>query len=288
VILYVKVSHKVIKSGANDIPCVWQLFLERGRQSLSCSNINVTYVTVVVWKEGYQAMWVPTSTPFPDLTLVMDKMASYKHEHNVFTCMEHKGCTEVTQTFILYLYQALMSDILTFLLTPWSRVLLEKLTGSQLVKKFLTFYGTWRFITAFINAHHLSLSSARLILSDILPKHMCQSLSIKMETNLVVSHLILSESCIILLSGSGNIKWEFVHGLYENAIYGGRVDNIYDMRVLTSYLREFFNTAVLVDGRKSLGPAINVPTVASYKVCWLWYETSIICLISWCTCMLKI
>jgi hypothetical protein len=52
--------------------------------------------------------------------------------------MEHKGCTEVTQTFI----QAFMSDILTFLLTSWSRVLLEKLTGSQLVKKFLTFYGT--------------------------------------------------------------------------------------------------------------------------------------------------
>ena len=30
----------------------------------------------------------------------------------------------------------------TYLLTPWSRVLLEKLTGSQLVKKFPAFYGT--------------------------------------------------------------------------------------------------------------------------------------------------
>jgi len=28
------------------------------------------------------------------------------------------------------------------LLTPWSGVLLEKLTGSQLVKRFLAFYGT--------------------------------------------------------------------------------------------------------------------------------------------------
>jgi hypothetical protein len=45
------------------------------------------------------------------------------------------------------------------------------------------------------------------------------------------------------------------------------VDNNYDIRVLTSYLREFFNAAVLVDGKKSLGPGINVPTVASYKVC---------------------
>lgn len=71
----------------------------------------------------------------------------------------------------------------------------------------------------------------------------------------------------MLLSGSGNIKWEFVHGLCENAIYGGRVDNAYDIRVLSSYLREFFSSAVLVDARKSLGPGINIPTTASYKVC---------------------
>jgi hypothetical protein len=43
-------------------------------------------------------------------------------------------------------------------LTPWSRGLLEKLTVSQLVKKFPAFYGTRRFITAFTRARHLSLS----------------------------------------------------------------------------------------------------------------------------------
>ena len=48
--------------------------------------------------------------------------------------------------------------VLTYLLTPWSRVLLEKLTGFQLVKKFLVFYGTRRFITAFTKVRHLSLS----------------------------------------------------------------------------------------------------------------------------------
>jgi hypothetical protein len=42
--------------------------------------------------------------------------------------------------------------------TPWSIVLLEKLTGFQLVKKFPTFYGTQRFIAAFTSACHLSLS----------------------------------------------------------------------------------------------------------------------------------
>ena len=46
----------------------------------------------------------------------------------------------------------------THLLTPWSRVLLEKLTGFQLVKKFPAFYGTRRFITAFTSASHLPYS----------------------------------------------------------------------------------------------------------------------------------
>jgi hypothetical protein len=51
----------------------------------------------------------------------------------------------------------------SYLLTPWNTVLLEKLTGSQLVKKFPPFYGTWRFITA--SALHLSLSWASSIQS---------------------------------------------------------------------------------------------------------------------------
>jgi len=42
--------------------------------------------------------------------------------------------------------------------TPWSKVLLEKLTGSQLVKKFPALCGTRRFITTFTSACHLSLS----------------------------------------------------------------------------------------------------------------------------------
>ena len=51
----------------------------------------------------------------------------------------------------------------TYLLTPWSRVLLEKLTGLQLLKKFPAFYGTRKFITAFTSTRHLSLSCASSI-----------------------------------------------------------------------------------------------------------------------------
>jgi hypothetical protein len=50
----------------------------------------------------------------------------------------------------------------------WSRVVLEKLIVTQLVNKFPTFYGTFRFIIMFTRAHHLSLSWARWVWS-VLP-----------------------------------------------------------------------------------------------------------------------
>ena len=52
-----------------------------------------------------------------------------------------------------------------YLLTPWCRVLLEQLTGLQLVKTFPEFHGTRRFITALTSVRHLSLSWASPILS---------------------------------------------------------------------------------------------------------------------------
>ena len=52
-----------------------------------------------------------------------------------------------------------------YLLTPWCRVLLEQLTGLQIVKKFPLFHGTRRFITALTSVRHLSLSWASSIQS---------------------------------------------------------------------------------------------------------------------------
>jgi len=51
---------------------------------------------------------------------------------------------------IPYLITYLFNYLLTHLLTPQNRVLLEKLTISQLVKKFPAFYGTRKFITEII------------------------------------------------------------------------------------------------------------------------------------------
>jgi len=67
------------------------------------------------------------------------------------------GNDEAKSRFLQFCEKRLISRYLrTYLLTY--RVLLEKLTGLQLVKKFLALYGTGRFITAFTSTRHLSLS----------------------------------------------------------------------------------------------------------------------------------
>ena len=53
--------------------------------------------------------------------------------------------------------------LLTYLLTPWSRVLLEKLTGSAASQEILRIFGTQMFITVLTSARHLSLSWANSI-----------------------------------------------------------------------------------------------------------------------------
>jgi hypothetical protein len=80
-------------------------------------------------------------------------------------------------------------------LTPWSRVLLEKLTVLQLVKKFPAFYGTRRFITAFASARHLSLSWASSIQS--IPPHHTSWIS----ALILPSHLRLGLASVLFPSG---------------------------------------------------------------------------------------
>jgi hypothetical protein len=65
--------------------------------------------------------------------------------------------TEDEDTAALYFPSAYMA--------PTNNIRLEKLTGLQLVKLFLTFYETRKLITTFASAPHLSLTWARAIQS---------------------------------------------------------------------------------------------------------------------------
>ncbi|XP_017286523.1 cytoplasmic dynein 2 heavy chain 1 isoform X3 [Kryptolebias marmoratus] len=70
-----------------------------------------------------------------------------------------------------------------------------------------------------------------------------------------------------LFEGGKVFQWEFVHGLLENAIYGGRIDNPSDLRILRSYLEQFFSARLLSSSsagqRKSKGGARIFPSQIS-------------------------
>ena len=100
------------------------------------------------------------------------KSNSWHHRHDLRQLYDND-----IHTYLIYLLHAV-------------RVLLEKLTGLQLVKKSPTFGGTRRFVTAFIIARHLSLSWARLIQS--MPPHPTSWRSI-----LILS----SQLCLVIPSG---------------------------------------------------------------------------------------
>jgi hypothetical protein len=85
----------------------------------------------------------------------------------VVRCQKKKVHCKTVLTIIIILVLNMVSEIriLTCLLAPWCRVLLEKLTGLHLVNKFPAFHGTRRFITAHTSVRHLSLSWASPIQS---------------------------------------------------------------------------------------------------------------------------
>ena len=63
------------------------------------------------------------------------------------------------------------------------------------------------------------------------------------------------------------MQWDYVHGLAEFAIYGGRVDNPFDNRVMVSYLKQYFDSSVISEnGRgKKLGP-LKLPGTTNHRV----------------------
>jgi len=71
--------------------------------------------------------------------------------------IEKYDCVNLLSVCFLYQNETLIVWLINDLLTPLCRVLLAKLTGLQIVKKYPTFHGTRRFITALTSVCHLSI-----------------------------------------------------------------------------------------------------------------------------------
>jgi len=92
----------------------------------------------------------------------------------------------------------------TCLLTTRRRVLLEKLTVPRLLKMFPAFYGTRRFITAFIRVLHPALSWVRSIQSIPPPTHF-----LKTQLNMILPTMLGSSKILILIQ----IAYVYIQGV---------------------------------------------------------------------------
>jgi hypothetical protein len=92
----------------------------------------------------FQIRQDPSSFPIHRINSVSDPVGSQDQETSTFSIIIYKACEKGEPI-------------------AWSRVLLEKLTVTQLVKKFLAFYGTRRLTTVFTTARHWSLFWSRWI-----------------------------------------------------------------------------------------------------------------------------
>lgn len=62
----------------------------------------------------------------------------------------------------------------------------------------------------------------------------------------------------------GRPQWQKIFGILENAIYGGRIANEFDLRVLRAYIAALFKDSVL-KGEEPLSGVIPVPQSANVR-----------------------
>jgi len=120
---------------------------------ISVKNLNSNLLHLHQVLNHRHSFWIFRNYSLIDSTFPLAQSMSVQRS-TLFISRNKYGPTYL----ITYLVSCLLTYLLTYLLTPCSIALLEKLAGSQLVKKFPALYGTRKFITAFTNARHLCLS----------------------------------------------------------------------------------------------------------------------------------
>lgn len=61
------------------------------------------------------------------------------------------------------------------------------------------------------------------------------------------------------------VQWKFIYGLCCDAVYGGRIENIDDMDILKTYLRQYLSDEVLSHRWTPLGTKITLPSSSKFQ-----------------------
>ena len=88
-----------------------------------------------------------------------------------------------------------------------------------------------------------------------------QSLVSTMRSNSQKAAADIVDSAVGLTNGQPD--WVTIHGLLGSAVYGGRVDNAQDERLLHTYLQQYFSSSMLSPGSARgsirLAPGVSLP-----------------------------
>jgi hypothetical protein len=125
-----------------------------GHPGIKCSTFLLNYLPYLrMYLFTYLLTYLVTHLLTYLLTYLLTHLLTYSLTYSLTHSFTHSLTHSLTSvpTYLLThsLIYILTHSLTNLLLTSWSRVLLEKLTSSELVKKFPTFYGTGRFITTF-------------------------------------------------------------------------------------------------------------------------------------------
>eukprot|EP00744_Colponema_vietnamica_P004717 GILI01006991.1.p1 GENE.GILI01006991.1~~GILI01006991.1.p1 ORF type:complete len:1793 (-),score=552.22 GILI01006991.1:127-4830(-) len=71
---------------------------------------------------------------------------------------------------------------------------------------------------------------------------------------------------VLMMSGNkGTCDWVAIQGLFESAIYGGRLDNDQDNKVLSVFLKKIFNENTLVSCSQPLSSQVDIPRTNNHE-----------------------
>ena len=156
----------------NNLACSRNHCSSRKAVSIRHSECVCVCVSFVI----QHAMRMRSMTMSTVTCLALPYFSTLSHKRHDFRggVIEHKMCVLIFSTTFVWNIShpkknsgRYHSYLLTYLLTPWSRVLLEKLPGSAASQEIPPIFGTRRFLTVLTSACHLSLSWANSIQSPL-------------------------------------------------------------------------------------------------------------------------